>query len=185
MTEPNDHVRRPDPRRVGAAEYQLRLLVESMVAAGRDEEEIVSVVRAADDRPRVLIAEDEALARMDIAAILQASGFGVCAEAADGREAVALALEHEPDAILMDANMPRLDGIAAAEAILAARRVPIVMLTGYDYGELIDRALAAGISHYLVKPFAEPEIVAVLQAAMSSGAAGGLSSRHPSKEDEA
>jgi DNA-binding NarL/FixJ family response regulator len=177
----NDHVL----RRVGAAEYQLRLLVESMVAAGRDEEDIASAVRAADDRPRVLVAEDETLVRMDIGTVLQAAGFDVCAEAADGREAIALALEHEPDAILMDANMPRLDGVAAAEAILAARRVPIVMLTGYDYGELIDRALAAGISHYLVKPFAERDVVAALEAAMSSDAAGRLNSRHPSKEDEA
>lgn len=166
MTGTNDPVRRRDLRRIDAADYQLRLLVESMVAEGRGEDEIVSAVRAADDRPRVLIAEDEALVRMDIGTMLEAAGFNVCAEAGDGSEAVALALEHEPDAIVMDANMPRLDGVTAAEAILASRRVPIVMLTGYDYGELIDRAFAAGISHYLVKPFAEQEIVAVLRAAV-------------------
>jgi len=169
MTEANDSVRGHAMRRIDAAEYQLRLLVETMVAAGRDEEEIVSVVRAADDRPRVLIAEDETLVRMDIGTTLEAAGFLVCAEAGDGREAVALALEHEPDAIIMDANMPQLDGVAAAEAILASRPVPIVMLTGYDYGELIDRAFAAGISHYLVKPFAEEEIVAALRAAVEDG----------------
>jgi len=169
MTEANDSVRGHAMRRIDAAEYQLRLLVETMVAAGRDEEEIVSVVRAADDRPRVLIAEDETLVRMDIGTTLEAAGFLVCAEAGDGREAVALALEHEPDAIVMDANMPQLDGVAAAEAILASRPVPIVMLTGYDYGELIDRAFAAGISHYLVKPFAEEEIVAALRAAVEDG----------------
>ena len=171
MTEANHPVRRRDLRRIDAAEYQLRLLVESMVAAGRDEEEIVSAVRAADDRPRVLIAEDETLVRMDIGTMLEAAGFNVCAEAGDGHEAVALAREHEPDAIVMDANMPRLDGVAAAEAILARRRVPIVMLTGYDYGELIDRAFAAGISHYLVKPFAEREIVAALRAAVAGSSA--------------
>jgi two-component system, response regulator PdtaR len=169
MTEANDSVRGHAMRRIDAAEYQLRLLVETMVAAGRDEEEIVSVVRAADDRPRVLIAEDETLVRMDIGTTLEAAGFLVCAEAGDGREAVALALEHEPDAIIMDANMPQLDGVAAAAAILASRPVPIVMLTGYDYGELIDRAFAAGISHYLVKPFAEEEIVAALRAAVEDG----------------
>jgi DNA-binding NarL/FixJ family response regulator len=167
MTEANHPVRRRDLRRIDAAEYQLRLLVESMVAAGRDEEEIASAVRAADDRLRVLIAEDETLVRMDIGTMLEAAGFNVCAEAGDGHEAVALAREHEPDAIVMDANMPRLDGVAAAEAILACRRVPIVMLTGYDYGELIDRAYAAGVSHYLVKPFAEWEIVAALRAAVA------------------
>jgi response regulator NasT len=167
MTEANAPVRRRDLRRIDADEYQLRLLVESMVAAGRDEEEIVCAVRAADDRPRVLIAEDETLVRMDIGTMLEAAGFNVCAEAADGREAVAQAREHEPDAIVMDANMPRLDGVAAAEAILASRRVPIVMLTGYDYGELIDRAYAAGVSHYLVKPFTEREIVAALRAAVA------------------
>lgn len=168
MTEANDPVRGRDLRPIGAAEYQLRLLVESMVEAGREEDEIVSAVRAADDRPRVLIAEDETLVRMDIGTVLQAAGFNVCAEAADGREAVALARELEPDAIVMDADMPRLDGVAAAEAILATRRVPIVMLTGYHYGELIDRAFAAGISHYLVKPFAEGEIVAALRAAVGA-----------------
>jgi response regulator NasT len=167
MDRPNDH----ELRRNDAAEYQLRLLVESMVAAGRDEEEIAAAVRVADGRPRVLIAEDEVLVRLDIGAMLQAAGFIICAEAADGREAIALAREHEPDVIVMDANMPSLDGVAAAETILAARRIPIVMLTGYDYGELIDRAFAAGISHYLVKPFTERELVAALRAATAEAGA--------------
>jgi YesN/AraC family two-component response regulator len=171
MDRANDPEFRRELRRIDAAEYRLRLLVESMVAAGRDEKEIDSAVRVADGRPRVLIAEDEVLVRLDIGSIVQAAGFIVCAEAADGREAIALALEHEPDVIVMDANMPCLDGVAAAKTILAARRIPIVMLTGYDYGELIDRAFAAGISHYLVKPFAEREIVAALRAAIAEAGA--------------
>jgi len=167
VTQPNEPVRRRALRRIDAADYQLRLLVEAMVAADHADEEIIAAVRAADDRPRILIAEDETLVRMDIGTTLQAAGFNVCAEAADGHEAVELALRLQPDAIVMDADMPRLDGIAAAEAILASRRVPIVMLTGYDYGELIDRAFTAGISHYVVKPFAESEIVATLRAAVA------------------
>jgi len=144
--------------------FHLHALVETMVRAGRDEEEIVAAVGAAATPRRILVAEDETLVRLDISGLLAGAGYEVCAEASDGLEAVKLALEHEPDAIVMDANMPRLDGVDAARRILAVRRVPIVMLTGYEYGELIDRAFAAGVCRYLVKPFAEREVLDALAA---------------------
>jgi two-component system, response regulator PdtaR len=145
--------------------FHLHALVETMVREDRDEAEIVAAVReAVVAAPRILVAEDETLVRLDLRAMLADAGYDVCAEAADGFEAVALAAEHEPDVILMDANMPRLDGVAAARRILATRNVPIVMLTGYAYGELIDRAYDAGIVCYLVKPIGEREVIDALSA---------------------
>lgn len=88
------------------------------------------------------------------------------AEAGDGLEAVQFAAQHRPDAILMDANLPRLDRIAAAERINAARPTPIVILTGYNHRDLVDHALDAGVTRYLVKPIAEQEIVPALSEAL-------------------
>jgi response regulator NasT len=145
--------------------FHLHALVETMVRAGRDEVAIVAAVEeAVVAAPRILVAEDESLVRLDLRAMLADAGYEVCAEAADGLEAVELAAVHEPDAILMDANMPRLDGVTAARRILAARNVPIVMLTGYEYGELIDRAYEAGVVRYLVKPVGEREVLEALSA---------------------
>lgn len=158
---------RRSARSAEAADLQLRLLAESLVRAGHDERSVTAAVRHADTRPRVLVAEDEYLVRLDIAATLTAGGFAVCAQAADGAEAVALALRHKPDVIVMDAGLPRLDGVAAAESILAEEDVPIVMLTGYRYGELIDRAFAAGVSRYLVKPAGEHELLTAVRAAIA------------------
>jgi response regulator NasT len=145
--------------------FHLHALVETMVREDRSEPEIVAAVqRAVSPLPRILVAEDETLVRLDLRVMLVEAGYEVCAEAADGLEAVKLAAEHRPDAILMDANMPRLDGVTAARRILASRDVPIVMLTGYDYGELIDRAYDAGVVSYVVKPFAEQEVIDALSA---------------------
>ena len=145
--------------------FHLHALVEAMVRTDRDEAEIAAAVReAVVAAPRILVAEDETLVRLDLRAMLAGAGYDVCAEAADGLEAVKLAAEHEPDAILMDANMPRLDGVTAARRILATREVPIVMLTGYEYGELIDRAYEAGVVRYLVKPVGEREVIDALSA---------------------
>jgi response regulator NasT len=145
--------------------FQLHALVELMVQADRGEAEIVAAVRAAvPPPPRILVAEDETVVRLDLRAMLVDAGYEVCAEAADGLEAVKLAALHQPDAILMDANMPRLDGVTAARRILATRHVPIVIVSGYEYGELIDRAYEAGVLRYLVKPFGEREVIDVLSA---------------------
>jgi response regulator NasT len=137
---------------------------------GADEREILAAVdgvRAQDaSAPRVLVAEDDPLVRLDIANLLTDAGFTVCAEAADGRQAVELATRHTPDAVLMDAKMPRLDGVAAAREILATSNIPIVMLTGYHYGELVDRAFAAGVRGYVVKPFTERDVISAVWAAL-------------------
>jgi len=113
----------------------------------------------------VLVAEDETIIRLDLRGILEASGLVVCGEARDGEEAVRLARELRPDVVLMDVNMPRLDGIEAALRILAERPLPIVMLTAYADRALVGRAVRAGVFGYLVKPFRESDIVPALEAA--------------------
>jgi DNA-binding NarL/FixJ family response regulator len=116
-------------------------------------------------RRRVLIAEDQTLIRLDLDRLLDAAGFDVCALARDGEEAVGLALQHRPDVIVLDVDMPRLDGIEAARRILAAGHVPIVLLTAYGYGELVSRAIDVGVVGFVVKPFKESELVDAVRAA--------------------
>jgi len=156
--------------RPAARTYRLHALVDSLVRDGRSEQEVAAAVAAADDvpAPRVLVAEDETITRLDIRELLTDAGFDVCAEAANGEQAVELALRHEPDVILMDAELPRLDGVSAAHRIRARRRIPIVMVTGYEYGELIDRARDAGITAYLVKPFGGREMIEAVHAAVTA-----------------
>lgn len=113
-----------------------------------------------------LIADDETLIRADVRATLEAMGLAVCAEAADGHQAVRLACHHRPDLIVLDAGMPLIDGVEAARAILAVYQVPIVMLTGYSYGELISRALEVGVAADVVKPYAEATLVEAVTAVL-------------------
>ena len=122
-------------------------------------------------QPKILIAEDETIVRLDLRALLERAGFAVVAEARDGEEAVALAREHAPDVAILDVKMPRLDGIEAARRIVAERRIPIVMLTAYGYGELIARALDAGVCAYLVKPFREADLVQAVRTACADAGA--------------
>ena len=114
---------------------------------------------------RVLIAEDETIIRMDLRGTLESAGYDVCGEAQDGVEAVALAESLEPDVILMDVKMPRLDGIDAARRILERRAVPIVMLTAFGQEELVERAVDTGVFGYLAKPFREQDVIPALAAA--------------------
>jgi response regulator NasT len=114
---------------------------------------------------RVLIAEDETIIRLDLRGLLESSRFEVCGEARDGVEAVELAAALEPDLILMDIKMPRLDGIEAARRILERRPVPIVMLTAFGQQELVTRAVETGVFGYLAKPFREHDVVPALVAA--------------------
>jgi AmiR/NasT family two-component response regulator len=117
--------------------------------------------------PRVVIAEDEALIRLDLAEMLAEEGYDVVAQAADGQAAVELAMEHRPDLVVMDVKMPKLDGIAAASQIAAARIAPVVMLTAFSQRELVDRAREAGAMAYLVKPFSRTDLVPAIEMAMS------------------
>jgi AmiR/NasT family two-component response regulator len=116
---------------------------------------------------RVLVAEDETIIRLDLRSMLETSGYEVCGEARDGVEAVELAGTLEPDVILMDVKMPRLDGIEAARRILERRSLPIVMLTAFGQEELVTRAVDTGVFGYLAKPFREQDVIPALVAAQS------------------
>jgi len=114
---------------------------------------------------KILIAEDETIIRLDLRGLLERAGYDVVGEARDGEEAVALARELEPDLVVMDVKMPRLDGIDAARKMLEERPLPIVMLTAFGQQELVSRAIEAGVFGYLVKPFREQDVVPAIEAA--------------------
>jgi response regulator NasT len=116
---------------------------------------------------RVLIAEDETLIRMDLRAGLEAHGLEVCGEARDGREAVDLAHSTRPDVVVLDVRMPGLDGLEAARQIQAARPTPLLLLTAYDDPELVTRAIDAGVSAYLVKPYHPSALVPAIRTAVA------------------
>jgi two-component system, response regulator PdtaR len=118
-------------------------------------------------RPRVVIAEDEALIRLDLAEMLAEAGYDIVAQAGDGEQAVALTMEHRPDLVVMDVKMPRLDGIAAAAQIARDRIAPVVMLTAFSQRELVERARDAGAMAYLVKPFTQADLVPAIEMAVS------------------
>jgi AmiR/NasT family two-component response regulator len=118
-------------------------------------------------RPRVVIAEDEALIRLDLAEMLTEAGYDVVAQAGDGEQAVTLTMEHRPDLVVMDVKMPRLDGIAAASQIAAERVAPVVMLTAFSQRELVERARDSGAMAYLVKPFTITDLVPAIEMALS------------------
>jgi len=118
-------------------------------------------------RRRVVIAEDEALIRLDLKEMLEEEGFTVVAEAANGEDAVRLAVQHRPDLVVLDVKMPRLDGISAAEQIAAARIAPVVMLTAFSQPELVERARAAGAMAYVVKPFTKADLLPAIAMATS------------------
>jgi two-component system, response regulator PdtaR len=115
----------------------------------------------------VVIAEDEALIRLDLKEMLEEEGYVVVAEAGDGEQAVALTQQHRPDLVVLDVKMPRLDGISAAERIAAARLAPVVVLTAFSQRELVDRARDAGAMAYLVKPFTKADLMPALEMAMA------------------
>lgn len=116
---------------------------------------------------RVLVAEDEALIRLDLVEMLREEGYDVVAEARDGQEAVELTNEHRPDLVIMDVKMPRRDGIDAAQEIAAGRLAPVVILTAFSQRELVERARDAGAMAYLVKPFSKADLVPAIELAAS------------------
>jgi response regulator NasT len=116
---------------------------------------------------RVVIAEDEALIRLDLKEMLEEEGYTVVGEAGDGEQAVALAGELRPDLVVLDVKMPRLDGISAAERIASARIAPVVILTAFSQRELVERARDAGAMAYLVKPFAKADLLPAIEIAMA------------------
>jgi response regulator NasT len=114
---------------------------------------------------RILVAEDEALIRMDLIEMLGEAGYTVCAEASNGQEAVNLAIEHRPDLCILDVKMPVLDGISAAEQIIDI--APVLMLTAFSQRELVERARDAGVMAYVVKPFTIGDLLPAIEIAVS------------------
>ncbi|MCF8528421.1 MAG: response regulator [Aquiluna sp.] len=115
---------------------------------------------------KVVVAEDEGLIRMDVVATLQEAGYSVVGEAADGEEAVKLATELEPDLVVMDIKMPKMDGITAAEKI-AELKIPVVLLTAFSQADLVSRAAEAGAMAYVTKPFKPTDLLPAIQIALS------------------
>jgi two-component system, response regulator PdtaR len=116
---------------------------------------------------RVLIAEDEALIRLDLKEMLEEEGYAVVGEAADGQAAVEGAGKLRPDLVILDVKMPVLDGISAAERIAAEHIAPVVILTAFSQRELVERARDAGAMAYLVKPFTKADLVPAIEIAVS------------------
>ena len=116
---------------------------------------------------RVLIAEDEALIRLDLKEMLVEEGYEVVGEAGDGQRAIELAEELRPDLVILDVKMPVLDGLAAAERIAGDRIAPVVILTAFSQRDLVERARSAGAMAYLVKPFQKKDLLPTIEMAVS------------------
>ncbi len=114
---------------------------------------------------RILVAEDEALIRMDLIEMLREAGYEVVAESADGAQAIELAELHKPDLAILDVKMPVLDGISAAEKIISI--APVLMLTAFSQRELVERARDAGVMAYVVKPFSIGDLIPAIEIAIS------------------
>jgi len=116
-------------------------------------------------RYRILVAEDEAIIRLDLVEMLKEAGYDVVAQASNGVEAITLAKEHKPDLAILDVKMPEMDGISAAEHIIDI--APVLMLTAFSQRELVDRARDAGAMAYVVKPFTIGDLVPAIEIAVS------------------
>lgn len=119
------------------------------------------------DAKRVVVAEDEALIRMDLVEMLREEGYQVVGEAGDGERAVELATGLRPDLVVLDVKMPKLDGIDAAAVIAGGRIAPVVILTAFSQRDLVERARDAGAMAYLVKPFVKRDLLPAIELAMS------------------
>jgi response regulator NasT len=121
----------------------------------------------ADARKRVVIAEDEALIRLDLKETLGELGYDVVGEAGDGERAVALAEQLRPDLVILDVKMPVLDGISAAQRITSQHIAAVVILTAFSQRDLVERARDAGAMAYLVKPFSSSDLLPAIEMALS------------------
>ena len=115
---------------------------------------------------RVVIAEDEAIIRLDLKETLEEEGYEVVAETSRGDEAVSLVREHNPDLAILDIKMPGMDGLAAAREITSERRAAVLILTAFSQRNLIEEARDAGALAYLVKPFQKSELVPAIEVAL-------------------
>ena len=115
----------------------------------------------------VVVAEDEALIRMDIVEVLREAGFDVVGEASDGEAAIELTRSLNPDLVVMDITMPKMDGLSAAEVIGKEKLAPVVMLTAFAQPEFVARANEAGAIAYVVKPFTPERLLPQVEIALS------------------
>ena len=122
--------------------------------------------RPATGATRILVAEDEALIRLDLVEMLGEQGYEVVGQASNGEQAV-LAKELRPDLVIMDVKMPVLDGLSAAEQLHDAKVCPVIMLTAFSQTELVERARDAGVMAYIVKPFTADDLRPAIDIAHS------------------
>jgi AmiR/NasT family two-component response regulator len=115
---------------------------------------------------RVVIAEDEAIIRLDLKEILEEEGYEVVGETGRGDDAVELVRKHRPDLVILDIKMPGMDGLTAAKEITAERLAAVLILTAFSQRDLIDQAREAGALAYLVKPFQKSELLPALEIAV-------------------
>src|SRR5205823_14568010 len=116
---------------------------------------------------RIIIADDEAIQRMDLKDILSKQGYLVIGEAGDGLSAVNLAREIRPDLVTMDIRMPDMDGIMAAETLTQEKIAPVLLLTAFGYQQLVERDKEAGVVNYIVKPLRESQVSTTMEIAMA------------------
>ena len=121
---------------------------------------------ASQQRPRVVIGEDEAIIRLDLRELLEEEGYVVAGEAGRGDEAVELVRALRPDLAILDIKMPGLDGLAAARAIAAERLAPVLIVTAFSQRDLVEQARDAGALAYLVKPFQKSDLVPAIEIAI-------------------
>ena len=126
-----------------------------------------STIEATTTRAGILIVDDESIIRLDLRERLSGLGYTVVGEAADGETAVTLARRLQPDLVLMDIKMPKMDGIAAATILLEERIAPVVLLTAFSDRGLIEDAREAGVLGYISKPFLEADLVPTLEVAIA------------------
>ncbi|MBU0492452.1 MAG: response regulator [Chloroflexi bacterium] len=116
---------------------------------------------------RIIIAEDEALVRMDLKESLEALGYLVVGEAGDGLSAVNMARELRPDLVVMDIKMPQMDGIEAARILTREKLAPVLLITAYGQQELVEQAAEAGVVGYLIKPWKEMDLAPAIEVALA------------------
>ncbi len=116
---------------------------------------------------RIVVAEDEALIRLDLVEMLGEAGYDVVGQASNGEQAVELAVQTRPDLVIMDVKMPVMDGLSAAEEIGKQRLCPVIMLTAFSQTELVERARDAGVMAYIVKPFTAADLAPAINIALS------------------
>ena len=120
-----------------------------------------------DPRPtRVVIAEDEAIIRLDLKELLQEDGYDVVGETGRGDEAVELVRDLRPDLVILDIKMPGLDGLSAAREIAGDRLAAVLMITAFSQRELVEQARDAGALAYLVKPFQKSDLIPAIEVAL-------------------